>query len=222
MTGRRAWIGLSLALLAVGCGTPPKEYFYTLSDYTSGDYTLGDLATGDAGGSNYSVAIAPVSVPEDVDRPQMVVRAGGHRVEMSELHRWAEPLKSEIPRVLAVHLRIRARASTPITGSRSTCSASSLSWVSGSRSRRSGACVPHKAAEPAPAGPSSPSRREAPTTKRWPRPMAGRSHRWQASWPGRSARCDRQGRCPEHGDRGVGKSFLAQTAAHQYQSAGRY
>ncbi|MBA2591683.1 MAG: membrane integrity-associated transporter subunit PqiC [Gammaproteobacteria bacterium] len=108
MTGRRVWIGLSLALLAVGCGTPPKEYFYTLSDYTLDDYnTVGDLATGEAAaaGSNYSVAIAPVSVPEGVDRPQMVVRAGGHRVELSELHRWAEPLKSEIPRVLAVHLR---------------------------------------------------------------------------------------------------------------------
>ena len=103
MTGHRAWIGLSLALLAVGCGTPPKEYFYTLNDYT-----LGDLATGDAAatGSNYyNVAIAPVSVPEGVDRPQMVVRAGINRVELSELHRWAEPLKSEIPRVLAVHLR---------------------------------------------------------------------------------------------------------------------
>jgi uncharacterized protein len=119
MTGRRAWIGLSLALLAVGCGTPPKEYFYTLSDYTSGDYTLGDLATGDAGGSNYSVAIAPVSVPEDVDRPQMVVRAGGHRVEMSELHRWAEPLKSEIPRVLAVHLRRALRTARIATADQS-------------------------------------------------------------------------------------------------------
>ncbi len=112
MTGHRAWIGLSLALALVGCGTPPKEYFYTLTDYTPGDYTLGDytlgdLATGDAAatGSNYSVAIAPVSVPEGVDRPQMVVRAGTHRVELSELHRWAEPLKSEIPRVLGVHLR---------------------------------------------------------------------------------------------------------------------
>jgi uncharacterized protein len=124
MTGRRAWIGLSLALLAVGCGTPPKEYFYTLSDYTLGDYTLGDytpgdLATGDSAGSNYSVAIAPVSVPEGVDRPQMVVRSGGHRVELSELHRWAEPLKSEIPRVLAVHLRRALRTARIATADQS-------------------------------------------------------------------------------------------------------
>jgi uncharacterized lipoprotein YmbA len=125
MTGRRVWIGLWLALLAVGCGTP-KEYFYTLSDYTPGDYTpgdytRGDLATGDAAaaGSNYSVAIAPVSVPEGVDRPQMVVRAGGHRVEMSELHRWAEPLKSEIPRVLAVHLRRALRTARIATADQS-------------------------------------------------------------------------------------------------------
>ena len=126
MTGRRVWIGLSLALSAGGCGTPPKEYFYTLSDYTVsdhtlGDHTLGDLPAGDAAaaGSNYSVAIAPVSVPEGVDRPQMMVRAGGHRVEMSEFHRWAEPLKSEIPRVLAVHLRRALRTARIATADQS-------------------------------------------------------------------------------------------------------
>jgi uncharacterized lipoprotein YmbA len=121
MSGRRVWIGLSLALSAVGCGTP-KEYFYTLNDYTLGDYTLGDLATGDAAatGSNYyTVAIAPVSVPEGVDRPQMVVRAGINRVELSELHRWAEPLKSEIPRVLAVHLRRALRTARIATADQS-------------------------------------------------------------------------------------------------------
>ena len=65
------------------------------------------------------MAIAPVSVPEGVDRPQMVVRAGGHRVELSELHRWAEPLKSEIPRVLAVHLRRALRTARIATADQS-------------------------------------------------------------------------------------------------------
>jgi uncharacterized lipoprotein YmbA len=206
MTSHRAWIGLSLALLAVGCGTPPKEYFYTL-----GDYTLGDLATGDAAatGSNYyTVAIAPVSVPEGVDRPQMVVRAGINRVELSELHRWAEPLKSEIPRVLAVHLRRALRTARIATADQSASLDADYriavdvqrfesTLVSGSRLRHSGACAPRGVAEPAPAGPSSPSRRETPTTKPWPPPMAGRSRGWQASWRGRYARCGRRGRYPE-------------------------
>ncbi|MGQ0593631.1 MAG: PqiC family protein [Gammaproteobacteria bacterium] len=111
MTARRAWIGLSFTLSTMGCGTPPQEHFYTLSE----------LATGDAAaaGSNYSVAIAPVIVPEGVDRPQMVVRAGANRVELSELHRWAEPLKSEIPRVLALHLQRALRTARIATADQS-------------------------------------------------------------------------------------------------------
>jgi uncharacterized lipoprotein YmbA len=36
-----------------------------------------------------------------VDRPELVVRANAHRVVISETHRWAGPLKTEIARVLA-------------------------------------------------------------------------------------------------------------------------
>jgi hypothetical protein len=39
-----------------------------------------------------------------VDRPQLVVRADGSRVDILETHRWAEPLKSGIPRLLAENL----------------------------------------------------------------------------------------------------------------------
>jgi uncharacterized lipoprotein YmbA len=40
-----------------------------------------------------------------VDRPQLVVRVAANRVEILETHRWAEPLKSEIPRLIAENLR---------------------------------------------------------------------------------------------------------------------
>ena len=76
---------------------------------------------------------------------------------------------------------------------RSTSNASNPLWA---KCRHRGAMEPQRAAEPAPTGPSSPSRREAPTTKPWPQPMAGHSRRGQASWPGRYARCDRRGREP--------------------------
>ena len=94
MTRRSMWMCLPLwmALVLAGCGSPPKERFYT----------LGLPASAGAGEeANYSVVVGPITVPEAVDRPQLVVRVAPNRVEISELHRWAEPLKSEIPRVLA-------------------------------------------------------------------------------------------------------------------------
>jgi hypothetical protein len=58
-----------------------------------------------AGGeSTYSVAVGPITLPEVVDRPQFVLRAGPNEVTIVELHRWAGPLKSEIPRIIAENL----------------------------------------------------------------------------------------------------------------------
>lgn len=86
---------LAAATLA-GCGAPIKERFFTLgSDAAPGG--TGPLAA-------YSVAVGPVSVPELVDRPQLVLRVGANEVMIAEQSRWAEPLKSEIPRVIAGNL----------------------------------------------------------------------------------------------------------------------
>jgi uncharacterized lipoprotein YmbA len=52
----------------------------------------------------FSVAVAPVTLPEFVDRPQLVLSTDGSRVHVLEMHRWAEPLKSAIPRLLADNL----------------------------------------------------------------------------------------------------------------------
>ena len=52
----------------------------------------------------YSIVVGPVTVPELVDRPHFVVRSAPNRVAVEEQVRWAAPLKSEIPRVVADHL----------------------------------------------------------------------------------------------------------------------
>lgn len=57
-----------------------------------------------AGKVDYSIQIAPVSVPDLVDRPQMVLRVDASRVTFAEQSRWAEPLKSAIGRALAGNL----------------------------------------------------------------------------------------------------------------------
>ena len=54
--------------------------------------------------SNISVAVGPVSVPADVDRPQFVVSTGPNQVALDEFNRWASPLQNDISRVVAENL----------------------------------------------------------------------------------------------------------------------
>lgn len=92
-----AWL-LAAAMLA-GCSSPPKTSFYTLAQAAA-------PARDDAkASSSYSVAIGPVGIPESLDRPQMVLRAGANQVAISEYERWAGPLKSEIALAIAESLK---------------------------------------------------------------------------------------------------------------------
>jgi uncharacterized lipoprotein YmbA len=87
------WLFLVLMLSAC-VGNPPRESFFTL------DAPEPPKAAADAP----SVAVGPVTIPEMVDRPQIVVRLGPNQVQILEQARWAEPLKSAIPRVVAANL----------------------------------------------------------------------------------------------------------------------
>jgi len=85
------------AVLFTGCGTSPTPQYYTLSV---------DALLPPAGTARDlpRIAVGAVTVPDAVDRPQFVVRTGANQVRFEELHRWAGPLKSELPRVLAENL----------------------------------------------------------------------------------------------------------------------
>ena len=87
----RIWV--ASVLLVAACGSTPKETFYTLSPSPR------PLPGGSA--SALSVYVGPVSVPDTVDRTPMVLRTGPTQLEIDDLHRWSEPLKTGIPRALA-------------------------------------------------------------------------------------------------------------------------
>lgn len=88
---------LGMAALLAGCTRSPRVNYYVLEPVARAD--------GAPFAQNApTVAIAPLTLPEMVDRPQMVVHADGARVKILETHRWAEPLKSRIPRLLAENL----------------------------------------------------------------------------------------------------------------------
>lgn len=85
-----------LALLA-GCGRSPAVNFYRLTTVARSEAsTLIPVAP--------TVAVASVTLPELVNRPQLVLFDGGARVSIIETERWAEPLKSAIPRLLAENI----------------------------------------------------------------------------------------------------------------------
>jgi uncharacterized lipoprotein YmbA len=83
---------LLLALVAA-CASSPPEQDYTLSVEAPREplHALPDV----------SIAVAAARVADLYDRPELVVRASENRVRLLEQQRWAEPLKSGIPRAVA-------------------------------------------------------------------------------------------------------------------------
>ncbi|RKE39456.1 hypothetical protein B0G76_5880 [Paraburkholderia sp. BL23I1N1] len=86
-----------IAALAVGqfagCTGSPKAVFYTLSSDTALERSGPAVPI--------SIVVGPVTLPELIDRPQMVTRVSPNEVALNEFARWGEPLKSGIPRALA-------------------------------------------------------------------------------------------------------------------------
>lgn len=92
MMKRCLWVGLLLIAALGACSSTPQAIFYTLDNG----------AVSKAGrGMAPSVVLTQTTLPELIDRPQLIVRTGNNQVRVSERHRWAEPLRREIPRVLA-------------------------------------------------------------------------------------------------------------------------
>lgn len=79
-----------------GCSGSPKAMFYTLS----ADPSLERMADAPA----VRVAVGPVTVPDLVDKPQIVTRSAPNEVSVNEYARWGEPLKENIARTLAADL----------------------------------------------------------------------------------------------------------------------
>ncbi|MDD5285026.1 MAG: PqiC family protein [Desulfuromonadaceae bacterium] len=88
-------IGSAVAL--TGCSRSPRVSFYTLAGGA-------EISKVNPSRSAPSVSVVNITLPDLVDRPQLVERVSGNRVEILETHRWAEPLKNGISRLLAENL----------------------------------------------------------------------------------------------------------------------
>lgn len=79
-----------LALLLAACGSAPRERLYSMSAAQAAAPAAPPAAI------TRRVVVGPVSVPEAVNRVEIVVRRGEHRLELLEFDRWAALPPSEI------------------------------------------------------------------------------------------------------------------------------
>ena len=107
MIARALLVALSAMLLGACASTIP-EHIYSLAGETTPPVAATNSAV-------FSLTIDKVTVPEVVDRPQIVLSKSAHQVTLMEGSRWAESLRQAIPRQVAANLRrqfVRAHIAT--------------------------------------------------------------------------------------------------------------
>lgn len=92
-----ATLAALLALTIAGCAVAPPERFYRLVVPRA-------EAPAAATPGGPVIAVGAVVLPEWVDRPQIATVGPGSRVQVAEGHRWAEPLRPAVGRVVAEQL----------------------------------------------------------------------------------------------------------------------
>lgn len=100
----------SLALVAGCAGSGAPEHFYALSD--GGVVVSSPVRAASTSQPSMAmqvsslpgIVVSAVTIPELVDRPQIVTRDSVNRVIVSEQNLWAESVKSGIARTLATRL----------------------------------------------------------------------------------------------------------------------
>ncbi len=106
VNGCKKTAGVLLLLITgfvAGCINTPLPDYYVLTPEPGalGGYAqLSDLAIG----------VGPITIPETVNRPNIVTPKDSNQLEVAEYHRWSEPLRENISRVVITNLADRLGA----------------------------------------------------------------------------------------------------------------
>jgi uncharacterized lipoprotein YmbA len=90
---------LAVAVGLAGCASSPAARFYTLTPLPAAESKQAPQAA-----NPVSVSIAPVEVPDYLERPQIVTRDGQNELNLAEYDRWAGSLSDNMSAVLAENL----------------------------------------------------------------------------------------------------------------------
>ncbi len=87
---------LLLAALA-GCAQSQPTRYYTLS-------TVTEPAAAPRPGQGLVIGLGPLTLPQYLDRPDIVTRAGANQMRLGDFSQWAEPLEPLLTRIMAEDL----------------------------------------------------------------------------------------------------------------------
>ncbi|RJP76640.1 MAG: membrane integrity-associated transporter subunit PqiC [Desulfobacteraceae bacterium] len=91
---------IMITVLLCSCfGKTPPAAFYTLS-------TIQEETPQDKLPAEFYLAVGPISIPSELDRPQIIVRDHEGRIKLSEFHRWAGSFPDNIASVLSTNLSV--------------------------------------------------------------------------------------------------------------------
>jgi uncharacterized protein len=98
-----AIVSCAIALVAMtACGRTTQTRFYILSSSLPANSAPKETAVG----PRPVVGLRPITLPEQLDRPEIVTRSGANTLALAEFDQWAAPLRDSFPRVLAEDLAV--------------------------------------------------------------------------------------------------------------------
>jgi uncharacterized lipoprotein YmbA len=92
-------------VILTGCASSPSSKFYQLNPAQSRT-SVSDVSPC----QSLVIAVGPVRIPDYLDRPQIVTRAGKNELRLSEFDRWAGSLETDVTRVLVEDISSRLPA----------------------------------------------------------------------------------------------------------------
>ncbi len=96
-------IAMLLVILAAGsmfgCGTSEKSRYYLLQSITATPPLRLPAGIGEP-----AVGVGPIKMAEYLNRPQIITRSSGQKLDLAEFDMWAEPLEQNFNGILAENL----------------------------------------------------------------------------------------------------------------------
>jgi len=90
----------TVIVFLAGCINTPLPDYYVLTPEPGFEGSFPQLP-------GLAVGVGPITIPETVNRPNIVTPKDANQLEVAEYHRWSEPLRENISRVMITNLAQR-------------------------------------------------------------------------------------------------------------------